>query len=120
MTILRLRYVNGFRNRKRKNGRVRYYFRYRGQKAIPLPGLPGSEDFMAAYAAALGTLHDVYTAEIGADRTLPSTINALVIDYYRSDEWHNHLGEETRKTRRRIIERFRAKHGNKRVALLQR
>ena len=59
------------------------------------------------------------TLEIGASRTLPGTINALVVDYYRSDEWHA-LADETKKTRRRIIERFRAQHGDKRVALLQR
>jgi integrase len=112
MAQIKLKYVNGFANRDRKNGRVRYYFRRRGQKAILLPGLPGSEEFMAASAAAL--------AEIGADRTLPGTVSALVVDYYRSDEWQNQLAEDTRKTRRRIIERFRAKHGNKRVAFLRR
>src|SRR4029077_10459887 len=51
--------------------------------------------------------------------TLPGTINALIVMYYRSDEWHA-LADETKKTRRRIIERFRAQHGEKRVALLQR
>jgi hypothetical protein len=30
------------------------------------------------------------------------------------------LAEDTRKTRRRVIERFRVKHGDKRVALLRR
>ncbi len=45
---IKLKYVNGFVNRDRKNQRVRYYFRRRGTKAIPLPGLPGSEEFMAA------------------------------------------------------------------------
>src|SRR5215471_10585491 len=117
MATIKLRYVNSFANRKRKNARVRYYFRRRGQKAITLPGLPGSEEFMAAYAAALASQPN--TSDIGADRTLPGTINALVVDYYRSDEWQSQLGEDTRKTRRRIIERFRAKHGNKRVALLR-
>jgi integrase len=119
MARLRLRYVNAFANQHRKNKRPRYYFRRRGQKTIPLPGLPGSEEFMAAYAAALAMLPDA-TSEVGASRTLPGTINALVVDYYRSDEWQNVLAEETRKTRRRIIEEFRAKHGNKRVALLRR
>lgn len=117
MATIKLRYVNSFANRKRKSARVRYYFRRRGQKAILLPGQPGSEEFMAAYAAALASQPN--TSDIGADRTLPGTINALVVDYYRSDEWQSQLGEDTRKTRRRIIERFRAKHGNKRVALLR-
>ena len=117
MAQIKLKYLNGFADRDRKNGRVRYYFRRRGQKAILLPGLPGSEEFMAAYAAAL---QGIDVAEIGADRTLPGTVSALVVDYYRSDEWQNQLAEDTRKTRRRIIERFRAKHGNKRVAFLRR
>src|SRR6478672_9220068 len=109
MATIRLRYVNSFSNRDRKDGRVRYYFRRRGEKAIPLPGVPGSEEFMAAYAMALAAIHD--QPEIGASRTLPGSINALVVDYYRSAEWHNGLAEDTRKTRQRIIERFRVKHG---------
>ena len=39
--------------------------------------------------------------------------------YYRSDDWQK-LAADTKKNRRRVIERFRAKHGDKRVALLQR
>jgi integrase len=73
---------------------------------------------MAAYAEALADSADAM-AEIGADRTSPGTINALVVDYYRSDEWENQLAEDTRKTRRRIIERFRLKHGDWRVALVK-
>jgi integrase len=118
MAQIKLRYVNGFPNRDRKSKRVRYYFRRRGTKAIPLPGLPGSEEFMAAYAAALASIPD-QQLEVAANRTLPGTINALVVTYYRSDEWHA-LAADTQKTRRRIIERFRAQHGDKRVALLQR
>src|SRR5262249_26478925 len=37
----------------------------------------------------------------------------------RSDDWQK-LAADTKKNRRRVIERFRARHGNKRVALLQR
>jgi integrase len=115
---IRLKYVNAFRNRNRRDQRARYYFRRRGQPAIPLPGLPGSEEFMAAYAAALDSMPN-RSVEIGAKRTLPGTVNALIVNYYRSSEWLA-LAPETQKTRRRIIERFRLQHGNKRVALLQR
>ncbi len=115
---IRLKYVNAFRNRNRRDQRARYYFRRRGQPAIPLPGLPGSEEFMAAYAAALDSMPN-RSVEIGAKRTLPGTVNALIVNYYRSGEWLA-LAPETQKTRRRIIERFRLQHGNKRVALLQR
>jgi integrase len=111
---IKLKYVNGFTDRY---GRPRYYFRRRGFPAIPLPGLPGCDDFMAAYSAALAGIPD--QPGIGASRTLPGTINALVVAYYRSDEWQHGLAEETRKTRHRIIECFRARHGDKRVALLR-
>lgn len=50
---------------------------------------------------------------------MPGTVNALVVAYYQSDEWQSGLLEETRKTRRRIIEAFRAKHRDKRVSLLR-
>jgi integrase len=118
MARIKLKYVNGYANRDRKNRRVRYYFRRRGSKAIPLPGLPGSEEFMAAYSAALAGLPDQHV-EVGASRTLPGTINALVVSYYKSNEWHT-LAADTQKNRRRVIEHFRAQHGDKRVALLQR
>ncbi len=94
---------------------MRYYFRRRGGKAMPLPGLPGSEEFMAAYAAALAGLPNV---AIGVSRTLPGTINALVV-ITPSDDWQK-LATDTQKNRRRVIERFRAQHGDKRVALLRR
>jgi integrase len=118
MAQITLKFVNGFANRDRKSRRVRYYFRRRGTKAIPLPGLPGSEEFMATYAAALASIPD-QQVETGANRTLPGTINALVVSYYKSDEWHA-LAADTQKTRRRIIERFRIQHGDKRIALLKR
>ena len=119
MARIKLKYVNAFPNRRRKNERVRYYFRRRGFKAIPLPGLPGSEEFMTAYQMALAAIPDQERPEIGASRTEPGTINALVISYYRCAEWTN-LADETRSARRRIIEKFRAKHGSKRVRLLSR
>jgi integrase len=117
MARIKLKYVNGFANRHRKDGRPRYYFRRRGCKAIPLPGLPGSEEFMDAYKAALGTVPQ--SAKIGQSRTQPGTVNALIVSYYKSDEWLHNLAEDTRKTRHRYIERFRLQHGNKRVALLR-
>src|SRR6516162_1237627 len=117
MARIRLKYVNAFANGKRKNGRTRYYFRRRGFPAIPLPGLPGSEEFMMAYQMALAAIPE--RPEIGASRTEPGTIDALVFSYYKSDECLR-LAEESRKTRRRIIEKFRTKHGSKRVRLLSR
>jgi integrase len=117
MTRIKLRYVDAFRNRNRKSGHLRYYFRRRGQKVIPLPGAPGSEQFMAAYQAALATLPE--SIQIGESRTAPGTINALAVDYYRSQQWSD-LAPDTKRKRWRIIETFRAKHGDKRLATLRR
>jgi integrase len=72
---------------------------------------------MASYDLALSSAPTL--REIGAANTHPGTINALVVHYYQSDAW-NQLTADTRKTRKRIIERFRVEHGNKRVAMLQR
>ena len=47
--LIRLKYVHAFRDRM---GRMRYYFRRHGKRNA-LPGLPGSSEFMAAYAAQL-------------------------------------------------------------------
>jgi integrase len=72
---------------------------------------------MEAYQAALdGGLTPV---EIGATRTIPGTINALVVAYYKSTEFNEDLGADTRRARRAIIERFRSEHGDKRVAMLR-
>jgi hypothetical protein len=43
MTHIRLSYIHAFRDR---HGKVRHYFRRSG-KRLPLPGLPGSDEFMA-------------------------------------------------------------------------
>jgi hypothetical protein len=44
-------YVQAFVDRQ---GRARFYFRRRGYQSVPLPGLPWSPTFMAAYEAAKG------------------------------------------------------------------
>jgi integrase len=113
MSRIKLQFVQSFVDR---HGRARHYFRRSGCKVIPLPGLPGSEEFMAAYQAALAAMPK--PVEIGESRTQPGTINALVVAYYQTAEW-TALDSETQKTRKRIIEKFRVAHGHKRVALLQ-
>jgi integrase len=117
MARIRLKHVNAFRNARRKDGRIRYYFRRRGQKAIALPGVPGSDEFMSAYGLALAMQPDPQ-GEIGAARTAPGSVDALAVSYYKSAEWQG-LAAETQRNRRYAIEAFRARHGTKRVALLR-
>jgi integrase len=100
-----------------RHGTARFYFRKAGRKPVPLPGLPWTPQFMAAYEAALEG--EGPRVEIGASRTKPGTINALVVSYFNSMAFQS-LAPETRRTRRNILERFRAEHGDKRAAMLKR
>jgi integrase len=57
--------------------------------------------------------------EIGAGRSKPGTVAALVAAYLGSMAFGN-MAAETRRTRRNALDRFRVEHGEKRVALLGR
>lgn len=112
MTTLKLAHVHRFKDR---HGHFRHYFRRPGSPRAVLPGLPGSAEFMAAYqAAATGK-----PAPIGAERTKPGTVSALAVAYYRSAEFVQ-LATVTKATYRNVLERFRAEHGDKPIALLKR
>lgn len=115
MTRLRLSYIHEFRDR---HGKLRHYFRRRGSKLVPLPGLPGSDQFMIAYQAALdGTTPQ--QSLIGRDRTVPGTLNAIIGAYLdcspNSTSPFKALARETQRTRRNILENFREIHGDKRL-----
>lgn len=113
MTRIRLHYVHEFTDR---HGKTRRYFRRPGFKRVRLPGLPGSQEFMEAYQAAL---NDTPPIEIGATRSRPGTVGALVSAYLNSVAFGN-LAQETQRSRRGILEGFRNEHGDKRVATLHR
>jgi hypothetical protein len=70
--VIRLKYVHAFRDRY---GTWRYYFRRHGIRTA-LPGIPGSTEFMEAYAAQLGN------TPIAAEPrpvALPGSLAALAI-----------------------------------------
>jgi integrase len=106
------KFVQGFIDR---HGKPRYYLRRPGHKRMQLPGLPWSPIFMQAYEAAMEMAPRI---EIGASRTRPGTVAAAVVSYFNSGKFQGHAAE-TRRTRKNILERFRAEHGDKRIALLQ-
>jgi integrase len=114
MTRLKLDYVHEYRDR---HGKLRRYFRRPGFKRIALPGLAGSDEFMTAYQLALAGQQP--RIQIGLGRTRPGTVNAAIVGYYSSISFHS-LAAGTQKLQRSILERFRAEHGNKRIALLPR
>jgi integrase len=106
------KYCHGFIDR---HGRPRFYFRRSGFKQVPLPGLPWSPEFMAAYEQALAG----QPAPIGAERTIPGTLRALAVSYFASPAFRTKR-PSTQNTYRNVIERLCSEHGDKRVALLQR
>jgi hypothetical protein len=93
------------------HGRERIYFRQPGFPRIPLPGPYGSPEFLVAYYAALAGK----PVEIGTHRTLPRSMNSLVVAYYTSAGFKS-LRPSTARVYRNILERFREKYGDYDVA----
>jgi hypothetical protein len=114
LTKLRLAYVHASHDR---HGALCYYFRRAGFKTVPLPGLPGSAEFMEAYQGALAG--EAVPIQIGAGRTKPGTVGAAVAIYFGSLSFVS-LGDTTRRVRRRILERLREEHGDKPIKGLER
>ncbi len=73
---------------------------------------------MAAYGAATREGPES-KIEVGASKTVAGTINAVVVSYYRSSDFLA-LRPITKSTYRNVMERFRAEHGDKPVAKLER
>jgi len=100
MTKLHLKYVQGFGGY--------HYFRKRGMPRIPLPGIPGSAEFMEAYQQALAAA----PLAIGVDkRSKPGSVSAAIAEYYGSQAFRSLTGG-TPASRRAILEKFRDKHGH--------
>jgi hypothetical protein len=114
MSRITLKYVEQFTDR---HGRPRYYFRRAGHKRTPLPGLPGSAEFMDAYQAALAGV-SLNTAT-GSARTIPGTVNAAIAAFYTRCNSYLDNKPVTQQTDRNILEAFRAKYGNRPIAGLE-
>jgi integrase len=83
MTRLKLKYINEYRDR---HGKLRRYFRRPGGRAIPLPGLPGSIEFMAAYQAALAI---VSPPPPSSKHVIADSLAAAAAGYLRSPDFAN-------------------------------
>jgi integrase len=106
MTRLQLKYVQSFGGY--------HYFRRRGFPRIPLPGIVGSDEFMAAYQQALASA----PVAIGADkRSRPGSVSAAIAEYYSSHAFRSLSGGTAMKWRA-ILERFREHHGHMPLASL--
>jgi integrase len=113
MSRLHLRYVQAFVS---AGGGVYHYFRKAGSRRFPLPGLPGSAEFMAAYADALAA------APVAIGKTFRSrqgSISSAIAMYYSSQDFRSLQGG-TPALRRAILEKFREQYGNRTLATLPR
>ncbi len=95
-------------------GKPRWYLRRLGVKRVPLPGLPWSPEFMAAYEAAIAGSK----IEPGKSKTRPGSIADLVTIYYQTAAF-TRLSDATRQTYRGILERFRSGYSEHPVARLE-
>ena len=83
-TGVRLKYVNCWVDRRNGGARARYYFRRPGFKVVPLPGLPGSPEFMDAYQTALAG-QALPRPMIGASRTKAGSLRRIDRDLQSFD-----------------------------------
>ena len=113
MTKIHLRYVDRFVDR---HGHVRHYFRRPGGKRLALPGMPGSDEFMAAYKAALAGEDVPAEPKVRGE---PGTFSRLAAQYLVSPDFLR-LRTRTRHVYRLVIERFLAEHGHRRVVEMRR
>lgn len=111
MTNIKLRHIHRFRDR---HGKTRHYFRKPGHPRVALPGLPGSAAFMDAYKAALAS----EPMPIGATRTAPGSMAALVASWYGSADFRG-LSPASQINYRRILTAFLNDHGGKLVTDLE-
>jgi integrase len=105
------KYVHGYIDCR---GRPRWYLRRAGHKRVPLPGLPWSPEFMAAYEAAMAG----QKIEPGKSKIKPGSVADLITLYYQTAAF-TRLSDATRQTYRGILDRFRGVYGELPVARLE-
>ena len=108
MTRIKLKYVNEYRDR---HGKVRRYFRRPGCRAIPLPGLPGSIEFMSAYEAALAI---VSPPPPSPKHVVAGSLAAVAAGYFRSADFAN-LSPSSQRSYRVALKPILAAHGHRLV-----
>lgn len=95
------------------SGNMRYYFRPKGQKGVPLPDLPPDDPrFLAAYAKAAGVKK--VRRPVVAD-----SIASEIKLYLAGEAWRLHLKASTQGNRRPHLEEIADRYGHGRIADLR-
>ena len=97
-------YVSAYRDR---HGVLRWRYRRPGKPQSQTKALFGSEEWWTWYS----TADNAKPVEIGASRTIPGSLNAVVVAYYGSADFKR-LAPVTQQTYRNIIDRFRSDKGD--------
>lgn len=105
---IRLKYVLQYKD---KTGKLRTYFR-KGSTRIPLPGEPSSQEFSAAYLAALGGIVRPVT------KGGPGGVKEAVEGYLASPAFKS-LAVGTRKIRKKPLDTFMEKYGSAPISELK-
>jgi len=104
VATIKLKYVNTLVDDK---GVVRRYFRRGGKQYGALPGLPGSEEFMAAYAAYLAEKPPAAVRVMHAD-----SLAKLIVDFYGS-RFYTDLKPSSRQLYKYALEPLSKAHGHR-------
>ena len=113
MATIKLAYIQAFKDR---HGVQRYYYRREGHR-FPLPGRPGEDAFMTAYAVASAGYDNAPT--LRSTTPAAGTFDALCVAYYRSPAF-TLMRPASKRTYRLILDKWRGEHGRKRVSHLRR
>lgn len=107
MKMKKPKYVHDFIDARKKPRNV---FRRAGFKLVPLPWPMYTEVWWKAYHAALSGTPDP-TPGAGAHKTVPGTMNALIVEYYQSSAFTS-KALTTQSTYRNQLEAFRKDYGD--------
>jgi integrase len=108
MAKLRLKYVDEYRDRL---GNLRRYFRKDGKRLGPLPGLVGSEEFMAAYQ---GYLSGAKVEPVKTVKTADGSFGRLITAFYGSRQFKD-VSPSSKRTYTRALEPLARKYGHKKA-----
>jgi integrase/recombinase XerD len=113
MVRIKLKYVVEDQDR---HGNIRRYFRRKGQRKIRLPGLPGSDEFMEAYRAALATTGK--TQQERNMRTAAGSFGYVCLNYYASPTFKA-LDPSTRHQRSYFLDSICEMYGDKAISRME-
>jgi integrase len=110
---MRLRYVQAWVD---SEGRAHHYFRRRGSPRVPLPGIPGSAEFLRAYQAALAAA----PLAIGVTRSKPGSVAAAIAALFSSNRFFGAKSTGTKSKYQSVLQAFRNDFGELPIGSLPR